>query len=188
MPKRNHSILHTLFLLIFFIYTASPLLYRCGYTDFFVNTTASVNPVRELYSLTTKDDGIEPRKTSGLLRGEPPSLRNDLYHRQESVAFSNGINGFRLFFADLIISKLSRNNTGDKPSKPITILLKKKRCTVSTGQIDTSKYPVKGAITVSGSIADYKTLFMIVAHIDAPKFKKGFSLSHSGLSPPTAYL
>jgi len=40
-----------------------------------------VNPVRELCSLTIKDGGIEP-----------PSLRNDLYHRQESVAFSNGVN------------------------------------------------------------------------------------------------
>ena len=173
MPKRNHSILHTLFLLIFFLYTASPLLYRCGYKDFFVDIDASVNPVRELYSLTAKIDGSEP--------SHPPKAG-------ESEAFSNRINGLRLFFADLIISKLSRNNTGDKPSKPITILLKKKRCTLSTGQTDTSKHPVKGAITVSGSIADYKTLFMIVAHIDAPKFKKGFSLSHSGLSPPTAYL
>ena len=177
MPKRNHSILHTLFLLIFFLYTASPLLYRCGYKDFFVDIDASVNPVRELYSLTAKDDGIEP-----------PSLSNYLYHRQESVTFSNRINGFRLFFADLIISKLSMKDTGDKPSKPITILLKKKRCTLSTGQTDTSKHPVKGAITVSGSITDYKTPFMIMAHIDAPKFKEGFSLSHSGLSPPTAYL
>jgi len=40
-----------------------------------------VNPVRELCSLTIEDGGIEP-----------PSLRNDLYHRQESVAFSNGVN------------------------------------------------------------------------------------------------
>ena len=40
-----------------------------------------VNPVRELCPLTTKDDGIEP-----------PSIRNNLYHRHESVAFSNGVN------------------------------------------------------------------------------------------------
>ena len=177
MQKRNHSILHTLFLLIFFLYVVSPLLYRCGYKDFFVDIDASVNPVRELYSLTTKDDGIEP-----------PSLSNDLYPRQESVTFSNGVNGFRLFFADLIISKLSRNDTGDKPSKPITILLKKKRCTLSTDRTDISKHPTKAPVTASGSIADYKTRFIMTARIDAPKFKKGFSLSHSGLSPPTTYL
>jgi len=43
-----------------------------------------VNPVREHSSLKIKDGGIEP-----------PSLRNDLCHRQESVAFSNGVKGLR---------------------------------------------------------------------------------------------
>src|SRR3990167_4781906 len=92
MQKRNNSILHTLFLLIFFLYTASPLLYRCGYKDFFVDIDASVNPVRELYSLTAKIDGSEP--------SHPPKAG-------ESEAFSNRINGLRLFFADLKIGRAS---------------------------------------------------------------------------------
>ena len=173
MRKRNHSIFHTLFLIFFSLYAVSPLLYRCGHKDFFGDTDASVNPVRELYSLTAKVDGSEPSHLPKIV---------------ESAAFSKKINGFRLFFADLIISKLSRKDTGDKPSKPITILLKKKRCTLSTDRTDISKHPTKAPVTASGSIADYKTRFMIMAHIDAPKFKKGFSLSHSGLSPPAAYL
>lgn len=174
MRKRNHSTFHVFFLLFFSLYAVSPLLYRCGYRDFFGDTDVTANSVRELYFLTAKDNGSEPRRPS---------------KKGESVAFSNRINGFRLFLADFIISsKLSSKDTGDKSSKPIAILLKKKRCTLSAGQMDISKYPAKGPVTVSGSIADYQTSFLIMAHIDAPKFKKGFSLSHSGLSPPTTYL
>jgi len=40
-----------------------------------------VNPVRERCSLTTIDGGIKP-----------PSIRNYLYNRKQSVAFSNGVN------------------------------------------------------------------------------------------------
>ena len=39
-----------------------------------------LNPIREQSSLTPLDGGIKP-----------PSIRNDLYHRQELVAFSNGV-------------------------------------------------------------------------------------------------
>ena len=60
-----------------------------------------MNPVRELYSLTTIGDGIEP-----------PSIRNDLYHRQESVAFSNGVKDqqeFIIQFTPLEITEMSKS-------------------------------------------------------------------------------
>lgn len=57
MRKRNHYIfLHTLlFLLIFPLYAASPLLCRCGHKDFFADTGASANPV-QAKDMTLKDD------------------------------------------------------------------------------------------------------------------------------------
>ncbi|MEE9164923.1 MAG: SagB/ThcOx family dehydrogenase, partial [Nitrospinota bacterium] len=57
----------------------------CGLAagSFNSDSSSKVNPVRGHSSLTPKDGGIEP-----------PSLRNDLYHRQESVAFNNGVKNF----------------------------------------------------------------------------------------------
>ena len=55
-----------------------------------------VNPVREHSSLTNKDGGFIP-----------PSKGNDLYHRQESVAFSNGVKIFEVMIHQSTITPAS---------------------------------------------------------------------------------
>lgn len=97
---------------------------------------------------------------------------------------SSAFNGIRLLVVELLLSPLSQHDDSNDTSS--RVLLRKKRATLSSDKLKTSKKQIKNIIVASSDIISSEASpTLLVAQDKKPRLQNRSHLPHSGLSPPS---
>jgi hypothetical protein len=97
---------------------------------------------------------------------------------------ASAFNGIRLLVIELLLSPLAQDDDSDDAFS--RVLLRKKRATLSSDKLKTSKKQIKNSIVASSDVlSSEKPRVWLVAQNEKTKPQNRYHLTHSGLSPPS---
>lgn len=102
-------------------------------------------------------------------------------------ADNKAISSPRLLIVELLLSKINKQKSQDAEAPSGRCLLKKKRAVISSNKPTLSKNTIEKVCLIPDDLLFAQLPSLAVENLDSePNRHRGFSASHSGLSPPLA--